>query len=598
MSENSSGNNGHLTNNNQNINIGTINNRVDVNDHADYYDVVIRVGESPDVKKFQANSRMLSSRCSYFRTALSSSWARKENDIYIIEKPNISPKVFEIVLGYISNATVNWKMLEGADFLGIWLAAEEFMLDDLGRQVRDLFEKKSERLRPNFIQIFKLVYQNETLERFRTHCVDIINTTTWLQDASMLESLDESIFYSLFNDEDHFVHDGIIWNILIQWACAQTPKLDAHRPDKWSETNFETLKSRIGHFIPSIRFSLISRNDFYDNVLPFKSILPIDTTSNTALAFYSYLLDENGNPRSNEFKPASTLEDSKVVNHTHIAMIARWIDAGREGNFSSSTADSIRSFDAASNYTLEETSSTEEQESSAADSKNTKSDEKGNKIWKIRRILSFRKGKRSPNNDLRKNNNNKQNTSSDKNTPNKENNVHGTSIATSSPILGPSTSSTYHFKLIYRGSRDGFDVSSYNSKCKGKGPTVVVASLSHHRLIVGGYYPVSPVDDYPYSVFMGAVDSFIFSFGEGDNMEEESTISRVLKEHAHEAICRTVYGPGFGESDLIVKIGSNNVKNGVCKQKFYERKIIDVTDFTFDECEVFQVIKEEFKKNV
>ncbi|CAG8511028.1 15090_t:CDS:1 [Racocetra fulgida] len=482
-------------------------------------------------------------------------------------------------------------MLEGADFLGIWLAAEEFMLDDLGRQVRDLFEKKSERLRPNFIQIFKLVYQNETLERFRTHCVDIINTTTWLQDASMLESLDESIFYSLFNDEDHFVHDGIIWKILIQWACAQTPKLDASRLDQWSEADFETLKLRIGHFIPYIRFSLISRNDFYDNVLPYKSILPIDTTSNTALTFYSYLFDENG------LNPLSILEDSKVVNHTHIAMIARWIDAGREGNFGSSTADSIRSFDASSNYTLDETSSIEEQESNT-DSKNTKSDEKGAKIWKIRRILSFRKGKRSHNSDMRKNNSNKQNTHSDKNVPNKENNAHSAQTA-SSPILYPSTSSTYKFKLIYRGSRDGFDSSTYNSKCRGKGPTVVVASLSHHRFIIGGYYPISTEGTYPCSVFTGAVDSFIFSFGEGDNLEEESTISRILKEHAHEAIRQTVYGPGFGESDLIIKLaGTNNAKNGVCKQKCYERKIIDVIDFAFDECEVFQVIKEEFKNNM
>ncbi|CAG8821032.1 13966_t:CDS:1, partial [Racocetra persica] len=193
---------------------------------------------------------------------------------------------------------------------------------------------------------------------------------------------------------------------------------------------------------------------------------------------------------------------------------------------------------------------------------------------------------------------NKQNTHSDKNVPNKENNAHSAQTA-SSPILYPSTSSTYKFKLIYRGSRDGFDSSIYNSKCRGKGPTVVVASLSHHRFIIGGYYPISTEGTYPCSVFTGAVDSFIFSFGEGDNLEEESTISRILKEHAHEAIRQTVYGPGFGESDLIIKLaGTNNAKNGVCKQKCYERKIIDVIDFAFDECEVFQVIKEEFKNNM
>ena len=62
------------------------------------YDVKIIIGEEPNIKEFKAHSVILSSKSTYFKTALSSRWARKENGIIIFNKPNISPLVFEILL--------------------------------------------------------------------------------------------------------------------------------------------------------------------------------------------------------------------------------------------------------------------------------------------------------------------------------------------------------------------------------------------------------------------------------------------------------------------------------------------------------------------
>ena len=71
-------------------------------DKGDYgggsYDTIIRVGTEPDIKEFKAGSIILCSRSEYFRTALSSGWARKENDFFVIDKPNVRPIVFDIIL--------------------------------------------------------------------------------------------------------------------------------------------------------------------------------------------------------------------------------------------------------------------------------------------------------------------------------------------------------------------------------------------------------------------------------------------------------------------------------------------------------------------
>ena len=65
---------------------------------ADDFNTIIQVGKQPEIKSFEAHSVVLRARSEYFRTALSSSWSRKQGGKYIFEKPNISPNVFEIII--------------------------------------------------------------------------------------------------------------------------------------------------------------------------------------------------------------------------------------------------------------------------------------------------------------------------------------------------------------------------------------------------------------------------------------------------------------------------------------------------------------------
>ncbi|CAG8572612.1 5062_t:CDS:1, partial [Dentiscutata heterogama] len=64
----------------------------------DEYNVIIHVGEGENEKTFQAHSLILRARCSYYETALSKKWAKKENDSNILRHPDITSKVFKIIL--------------------------------------------------------------------------------------------------------------------------------------------------------------------------------------------------------------------------------------------------------------------------------------------------------------------------------------------------------------------------------------------------------------------------------------------------------------------------------------------------------------------
>jgi hypothetical protein len=65
---------------------------------ADDFNVIIQVGENNNTKEFRAHSIILRARCPYFKSALSSEWITKKNDMIMFNKPNIKPTVFEMVL--------------------------------------------------------------------------------------------------------------------------------------------------------------------------------------------------------------------------------------------------------------------------------------------------------------------------------------------------------------------------------------------------------------------------------------------------------------------------------------------------------------------
>jgi hypothetical protein len=62
------------------------------------HDMIIEVGGEENKKEFKAHSLILSARSSYFKSALNNNWTTKQHGKIIFKKPNISPKVFQLIL--------------------------------------------------------------------------------------------------------------------------------------------------------------------------------------------------------------------------------------------------------------------------------------------------------------------------------------------------------------------------------------------------------------------------------------------------------------------------------------------------------------------
>ena len=62
------------------------------------YDTIIHIGEEPNSKEFYVHSIFLNLRSEYFNKILSAEDVKKKDGKYIINKPNIAPQAFDIII--------------------------------------------------------------------------------------------------------------------------------------------------------------------------------------------------------------------------------------------------------------------------------------------------------------------------------------------------------------------------------------------------------------------------------------------------------------------------------------------------------------------
>ncbi|RHZ51620.1 hypothetical protein Glove_476g8 [Diversispora epigaea] len=140
----------------------------------------------------------------------------------------------------------------------------------------------------------------------------------------------------------------------------------------------------------------------------------------------------------------------------------------------------------------------------------------------------------------------------------------------------------YEFKLLVRGSRDGFDIKTIYEICDKVSNTVIVLKVEDTGEIIGGYNPLE--------IFNNTIgwnfskDSFAFSL-KTENLKN-SIISRVKD---NPSIYYSVYSYCFG-SALCLCGNLKTGKDSFCDTDYYEKSIrSDTSGFSVEEFEVFKI---------
>ncbi|CAG8632655.1 19657_t:CDS:2, partial [Racocetra persica] len=282
------------------------------------FDIKIKVGEEPNSKEFKAHAIILSARSDYFKTALSSRWVKKENEVIIFNKPNISPTVFEILINYIYTGVFSDN--NNVDLLDIFIAADEIQLNEIKQKVeKRLLETESAWKFPrDFITICK---HNTFTDLYQTALELVCRNPKVIFDSNDFSKIEEDDLIKLLKSDRLRLEEIEIWEYLIKWGIENTESILDDDLTEWTQTDFIELEKVLHNCIPHIRFFQLSFDELRLITTKYKNILPDDLIEKS----FQYLSDPK--PKCNLPKRELAYSfDSNIIEAKDAALIASWID--------------------------------------------------------------------------------------------------------------------------------------------------------------------------------------------------------------------------------------------------------------------------------
>merc|ERR1712130_262031 len=154
-------------------------------------------------------------------------------------------------------------------------------------------------------------------------------------------------------------------------------------------------------------------------------------------------------------------------------------------------------------------------------------------------------------------------------------------------------------KLLYRGSRDGFNAQAFHSKCDDKGATLVVIKSKGYPNIFGGYCPVSWTGN---SSYVSNDACWLFSLINS----HKKPVKLVPSQTSNHLYMNTGYGPTFGGGHDIYVCSTMQSTSNYCNPNTYRQFApgydqLGITytntllagsyNFFVEEIEIFQIAK-------
>ncbi|RIA90438.1 hypothetical protein C1645_876079 [Glomus cerebriforme] len=247
------------------------------------YDTIIRVGDESNNKTFYAHSLILTSQSTYFKIALSSDWIKKSGDKIIFEKPNISPKNFEIILKHLYSGTVSLNDLTPLELLDLLSATDEFMLPELMSFAEShLLSLADSWIKTDFIKIHLHAHQFTECKILQEFCIQKMgeNPELIFKSDDFID-LSEEMLIDLLKRDDLDMEEVELWKYVVQWGIHKCSNgLIEKNVSEWNEENFIELWEILKDHVELIRFGDISREDLSNEVKPYSLMFPREMCEN------------------------------------------------------------------------------------------------------------------------------------------------------------------------------------------------------------------------------------------------------------------------------------------------------------------------------
>jgi hypothetical protein len=388
-----------------------------------------------------------------------------------------------------------------------------------------LIRKNTPWMETNFFMIYQTSFKYDSLLNLRNYCNDLISKSPdKIFNSLNYSSIPEKILISLIQNDNLKMNGVQVWNHVLKWGLDQNPGLPSD-PESFSEGEFSALKNTLQQCIPLIKFDNFTSKEFLNNVFPYREILPEKLFIDLLKIFLDNDRKPIDQPESPEIELEAQIFKTGSTNVNKIPNIKPLLfNETKSTNISSSKITKSQIFNKPKSTNITSINS---------------------KIITLEHVRLISKW-----------------------------------------IDRLDVHASYEFKLIFRGSRNGFKGNKFHGICDYQSSTVTIIKVKGSNEILGGFNPLEWKSDGKYAT---TNDSFLFSFDKNRGIKNH-ILSRV--KNSKFAISNdSNRGPSFGESDLILR-GRNGYDNCACKNKSYEKAIRLVNSkFTVEEYEIFQITK-------
>ncbi|CAG8571482.1 551_t:CDS:2 [Ambispora leptoticha] len=272
-------------------------------EEADDYNVIIEVGEEPNVKTFKAHDNILKARCSYIYTGIVS---LNDHEDYTIH-----------------------------DLL---IAVDELFLTDLFDYIQEhLIAFRSKWILENFIIVMTTAFQYENFKLLQKYCLDLLcKDPVQCLNIDYISFLNENILAALLNRSDLEMNEADLWVYLLEWGISHSG-ISYSDPAIWTDEHFKILETKLRNLIPFIRFSQFSSTQWRRLVKPYKQILPLKLYTALEKEFSLKSLDSKPTPPAMTISPQMTPRNASInsvlINTRHLGILATWISRKDDNPF-------------------------------------------------------------------------------------------------------------------------------------------------------------------------------------------------------------------------------------------------------------------------
>ncbi|RIA84220.1 BTB/POZ protein [Glomus cerebriforme] len=315
----------------------------DILESTEFYDTEIVIGKGP-IKVFKVHSLILKIRSPYFRTALSDKWVKTENNIIKLKNPNISVKIFDILIKYIYSSIVDITENDIKTNVELLIAADELCLIDLCTFIEEYFLKNKALLKQNFVLIQDIATKFTHFKKLsQFYLSNFQRKPSLIFKAKDFTTIKKDILLNLLVKNNHSLKTIKIWDKLIEWCIAQSSELSSD-VKRWKPSEVATFGDLLRPFIPYIDFKEIAASDFSQKIRPFKDIFDTDFYVKI-LEYYSF---DNKNKRRKRSGSLLSSDDSNFSSSFDGSTSLLFSDGSNsssssDGSSSSSSSDSSSS---------------------------------------------------------------------------------------------------------------------------------------------------------------------------------------------------------------------------------------------------------------